>query len=85
MIALLRSRILPEINGLREEDSAEIRGKTIRLVLELLSKGDSVGSEYLLMHLCNWYQTEKLWREGIESALSEIVRRDCLFMSAHYC
>lgn len=58
---------------MREEDAAEIRSRTIRLVLEVLCIGDSTGREYLLMHLCNWYQTEKLWRDSIEAALDDMV------------
>lgn len=74
LITLLRTRILPEIEGMREEDAAEIRSRTIRLVLEVLCISDSTGREYLLMHLCNWYQTEKLWRDSIEAALDDMVR-----------
>ena len=74
LITLLRTRILPEIEGIREEDAALIRSKTMHLVLEVLCIGDSHGREYLLMHLCNWYQSEKLWRESIELALDEMVR-----------
>ena len=74
LINLLRTRILSEIEGMREEDSVEIRGKTVHLVLEVLCIGDGTEREYLLMHLCNWYQSEKHWKESIEGALDEIVR-----------
>ena len=74
LINLLRTRILSEIEGMREEDSAEIRSKTIQLVLEVLCIGDGTEREYLLMRLCNWYQSEKHWKESIEAALDEMVR-----------
>lgn len=73
LITLLRTRILSEIEGMRDEDSAGIRTKTIQLVLEVLRIGDGSEREYLLMHLCNWYQSDKHWRESIESALDEMV------------
>ena len=64
---------MSEIEGMRDEDSAEIRSKTIQLVLEVLCIGDGHEREYLVMHLCNWYQSEKRWRESIEAALDEMV------------
>lgn len=65
--------MLPEIDGMREEDAAEIRSKTIHLVLQVLCTGDGTGKEYLLMHLCDWYQV-KLWKESIEVASNEMVK-----------
>jgi hypothetical protein len=73
VIALFRSRILPEISGLREEDAPSIRGKAVQLVLELLSIRDSLSRDYLLMHLENWYQADRLWKESIESSLQDLV------------
>lgn len=74
LTTLLRTRILPEIEGMREEDTVEIRSKTIHLVLEVLCAGGDAGRGYLLMRLCDWYQAKKLWRESIEAALDEMVR-----------
>ncbi|KIP07274.1 hypothetical protein PHLGIDRAFT_105851 [Phlebiopsis gigantea 11061_1 CR5-6] len=75
LINLLRTRILSEIECMRDEDSTEIRTKTIQLVLEVLSIGDGTEREYLIMRLCNWYQSEKRWRESIEAALDEMIRQ----------
>lgn len=72
VITLLRTRILPEIDGLRQEDAFEIRNKTIQLTLEVLCLADDEGQEYLLMRLCDWYQKDQTWKENIEAALGEI-------------
>ncbi|GJE94860.1 hypothetical protein PsYK624_110360 [Phanerochaete sordida] len=73
LTTLLRTRILPEIDGLREEDAPEIRSKAVQLVLELLCLGGDETVEYLLMRICDWYQKDKSWKEGIEAALGEII------------
>lgn len=73
MVSLLRTRILPEIAALQEEEAAEIRSRLIQVVLELLSIHDSEDREYLLMHFCDWYQQKGAWRDGVEAALTEIV------------
>ena len=61
---------------MREEEAVLIRTKTMHLVLEVLCIGDNDGREYLLMHLCNWYQAERPWRVCIEAALDEMVKSD---------
>ncbi|EKM57985.1 uncharacterized protein PHACADRAFT_139496 [Phanerochaete carnosa HHB-10118-sp] len=73
MITLIRTRIMPEIDGLSEEDAPEIRSKAIQLVLELICLGADDGEEYLLMRLCDWYQKDKTWKGSIEAALEEII------------
>ena len=70
---LLRTRVILEIIGLRQDDAIDIRSKTILLIFQLLSARVGADAEDLLMRLIHWYRTDKLWKESLEVAVQDLV------------
>ncbi|KAI0077367.1 hypothetical protein K474DRAFT_1751763 [Panus rudis PR-1116 ss-1] len=74
IVQLFRSRILPEVEAMRTDDAAAIQRCVVRLMLELLCVHQTEEREYLLMHICDWYQNKPDWKKSIEASLAEIVK-----------
>ena len=76
IIHLLRTRILPEVEAMRDDAFAvvgEIQSSVIRLVLELLCVRDSRDGEWVILYFCHWVQTGGRWRESVEKCLQDVV------------
>ena len=85
IIHLLRTRILPEVEAMRDDAFAvvsEIQSSIIRLVLELLCVRGSSGREYVMLYFCHWLQEGGKWRQSVENSLKEFVRT---LFGACYC
>lgn len=72
---LLRTRILPELNNVRDEDASQLRRGAVRLSLELLSKQHGEAGNLSLLQLCSWLRDEPSWKVDVETTLQEIVRQ----------
>lgn len=76
IIHLLRTRLLPEVEAMRDDTFAvvgEIQSKIIRLVLELLCVRGSNDREYVMLYLCHWVQEGGKWRKSVEQSLQKFV------------
>jgi hypothetical protein len=73
VVEMLRTRVLPELNRLREEDVGHIRREVVRLVLELSRDREGQQREFLLSQLLSWVQNKQDWKHDVEEILREIV------------
>ncbi|RPD69417.1 hypothetical protein L226DRAFT_471808 [Lentinus tigrinus ALCF2SS1-7] len=76
IIHLLRTRILPEVEAMRDDAFAvvsEIQSSIIRLVLELLCVRGSSEREYVMLYFCHWVQEGGKWRQSVENSLKEFI------------
>lgn len=76
IIHLLRTRILPEVEAMRDDSFAvvgEIQRSVIRLVLELLCVRGSTDREYVMLYFCHWVQEGGKWRQSVEQSLQDFV------------
>ncbi len=77
IIHLLRTRILPEVEAMRDDAFAvvgEIQSIIIRLALELLCVRGSREREYVILYFSHWVQEGGKWRQSVENSLKELVR-----------
>ena len=82
---LLRTRILPEVEAMREdafETVGEIQSSIIRLVLELLRVGETSNREWMLLYFSHWLQEGGNWRQSVENPLREFVSGNTPYDSA---
>ncbi|KAI0087407.1 hypothetical protein BDY19DRAFT_893157 [Irpex rosettiformis] len=73
---ILRTRILPELDRVREEDASQIRRGVVRLSLELLSKQHREQGSFTSSQLCNWLRDEPVWKADFETTLQEIIKEE---------
>ena len=72
--SLLRTRVLPELDRVSDEDGSQIRRGAIRLSLELLNKQRGEAENFTLSQVCSWLRDESSWKADVETTLQEIVR-----------
>ena len=78
IIHLLRTRILPEVEAMRDDAFAtvsEIQSSIIRLVLQLMCVRGTVDREWVLLYLSHWLQETNKWRKSVEHSLQEFVSK----------
>ncbi|TFK92378.1 hypothetical protein K466DRAFT_480806 [Polyporus arcularius HHB13444] len=78
IIHLLRTRILPEVEAMRDDAFAvvgEIQSVIIRLALELLCVRGSREREYVILYFSHWVQEGGKWRQSVENSLKELISR----------
>ncbi|KAI0754356.1 hypothetical protein C8Q80DRAFT_1095352 [Daedaleopsis nitida] len=76
IIHLLRTRILPEVEAMRDDAFAvvgEIQSSIIRLVLELLCVRGGSDREYVMLYFCHWVQEGGKWRQSVENSLQDFI------------
>ncbi|GBE83781.1 hypothetical protein SCP_0508370 [Sparassis crispa] len=73
IIRLFRSRILPEVEALRDTDSADVKTVAITLVMELLPIDGNQERDYLIMHFSHWYHDLPNWKASIEKTLQDLI------------
>ncbi|KAH9946910.1 hypothetical protein B0H21DRAFT_857417 [Amylocystis lapponica] len=73
IIGVFRSRILPELEAIRDREAAEIQTSVITLVLDLLRIQGNSEREYLLMHFCHWFQDLPEWKANINTTLQDLI------------
>ena len=69
---IIRTRVLPELETIREEDAGKIRREVVYLSLELLSK-QTGEQDYIFSQLRIWLQDESNWKADVEISLQNVV------------
>lgn len=73
VLTIFRTRVLPEMERVREEDSQGIRSEVVRFALELLCKQHDHQRQYILTQLCDWFRSYPVWKASISNTLEEMV------------
>ena len=82
IIHLLRTRIIPEIDAMRDdafEVVGEIQSSGIRLIFELLRVRGSTDSEYMVLYISHWIQEGGNWGRSVQKSLREFVSQSLPF------
>lgn len=73
VIKVFRTRVLPDVEAMDSEISAELRVTIIRLVIEVLRNRHGHERDYISMVFSRWYQEGGLWAESINTSLRDLV------------
>ena len=79
VIHLLRTRIVPEVEAMRDDAFAtvgELQSSIIRLVLELLCVRGTRDRDWVMLYFSHWLQEGGKWWESVERSLQEFVSVD---------
>ncbi|OBZ67524.1 hypothetical protein A0H81_12594 [Grifola frondosa] len=74
IVGVLRSRVLPEVEAMQNDDfAAEIQNRVVRLTLELLCIRGSSEREYVMRQFCRWFRDDMRWKLSIEKTIQEFI------------
>jgi hypothetical protein len=75
IVRLLQTRVIPEVQGIGENNASETRGNIIKIMLELICMENTKElTQWAISLICHWYREVAEWKSNFEKTLQHSVR-----------